>query len=295
MDILWMIIIGNTILATIWLLVRLIRKRDAKYAILFYFIPIFGFILYYVPIWVLMIRKRVGYDRDSLVNRIPVDKTVEQVDLEEAFRLAPIQDVLIEGSDMEKRQLLLNRLKKDMNSSYETIKEAKNDSDSESVHYVSSVRMELYNKNYTELESAREAYRNQNGEDEKRNLLKILSDFIHSDLLQEIEQKMYMEEFCNLFKDSNKKNFVEAYNDYIRFLCDMKYDKDVHLELKKGNVEYWNYETYNQLLNYFYDEKEKNNFYWVMKELKNSKLLLDQRGINLIRFWQEGGSVDVID
>lgn len=302
MDILLIIIIANTILSTIWMLIRLIRKKDIKYVIIFYFTPVLGFMIYYFPRWTLMIRKRVGYDRASLVNRIPVEESIEQINLEEAFRVVPLQDVLAEGSDTEKRQLLLERLKKDMNHSYEMIKDAKDDSDSESVHYVSSVRMELYNKYYSELEMARKDFEKINDEeftdnrDEiKTNFFSVLSEFIHSDLLQEIEKKIYMEEFCKLFVGVDKNLFKKAYNDYMLFLCNLDYEKEILQELDEKNTEYWTYEIYNQLLDYSYRKKRKDDFYWIMENLKKSNILLDQRGIELIRYWQEGGKDNVID
>ena len=280
MGILLIIVIVNTILSTIWMSIRLIRKRDIKYVIIFYFIPMFGFMIYYFPRWTLMIRKKVGYDRASLVNRIPVEESIEQINLEEAFRVVPLQDALTEGSDAEKRHLLLERLKKDMNHSYEMIKDAKDDSDSESVHYVSSVRMELYNKYYLELEMAHKAFEETNdveftGDKNKikENLFHVLSEFIHSDLLQEIEKKIYMEEFCELFVGADKNLFEEAYNDYLLFLCNLEYEKKILLELDEKNTEYWTYEAYNQLLDYFYRKKRKDEFlldYGELKEVKDS-------------------------
>lgn len=298
MNIIWMIIIMNTAITSIWSILRIIRKRDVKYAIILFFVPLFGYVLYYLPRWAFMIRKQAGYDRDSLVNRIPVERTVEQTDLEAAFRVAPIQDVLVAGNDMEKRQILLSRLKKNMDESYDSIKVARDDADSESVHYVSSVRMELYKKYYAELEAARTLYiekkMSEDQETAKESLLRILNEFIRSDLLQKVEMDIFMEEYCERFQDMNRQKYPNAYNNYVYFLCVLYRETEIRLELKEENASLWGYETYNRLLSYFYNENEKETFYWIMKKLRSSRLLLDQKGMELVRFWKEEDTNHVV-
>ncbi len=298
MDILWTIMIVNTVLTAIWSIVRIIRKRDAKYAMILFFVPVFGFVLYYLPRWIFMIRKQAGYDRDSLVNRIPVERTVEQADLEDAFRVAPIQDVLVAGNDMEKRQILLSRLKKNIDESYDSIKVAKDDEDSESVHYVSSVRMELYKKYYTELDSARKLYEENKTQTDsqmaKEKLLHVLNAFIRSDLLQKVEMDIFMDEYCERFQDMNRHKYPDAYNNYVYFLCVLRREEEIHMELIEENAAIWEYETYNQLLSFYYNKNEKEAFFWIMKQLRKSKLLLDQKGMELVRFWKEEDANHVI-
>lgn len=290
MNILVLIIVVNAIGALLWYIINRKKGRDGRLILLFLLIPVFGYLLYYLPRWWFYLRSSVGYDRDSLVNRIHIDKAVEELDLQEAYSVVPVQDVLLHGNNHEKRKLLLNQLKKGIDSSYQIIRSAEADSDSESVHYVSAARMELYNKWYQKLDKARNRYEeNIENEVAKAELFSCLSTFISSNLLQNAEKTLYMEQFCSLFADNDRTQYVEAYNDYLVFLCELNEKDGLYNEINEDHSKIWTYETYKRILNYLYEMGEKERFYGVVTYLRNSKLVLDNEGIQLIRYWQTGG------
>lgn len=296
MKILMYLIICNTMISMLCLYMRMARKKDWRVAILFLLIPGLGFLLYYVPVIAFGIHKKAGYDRDSLVSRIHVDKTVEKLDMESAFGVVPLQDVLLQGSNKEKRRLLLNQVKRGIDKSYHTIKVAGEDTDSESVHYVSAVRMELYHKYYQRMEKARKEWESGiDNQQSKEKLLDALSQFIKSDLLQTMEKTLYMKEFCELFPVEEKNQYVKSYNDFLCFCCELKRDEQIIAELSEENTPLWEYRTYKEILNYFYEKEEKEHFYWVMNQLSKSDLVLDNEGVQMIRYWQGGNENIVIN
>ena len=230
-----------------------------------------------------------AYDRESLVSRIHIEKAIEGIDPEEAYRVVPIRDALIESSNREKRNLILSQLKKGIQSNYRTIKVAEMDEDSETVHYVSAVKMEVYNKLYKEVTEGYKLYNeNPKNMDVKEKLLNNLSEFIHSGLLQKVERNLYIKKFCDLFQGEDKFYYQDAYNDYIGFLCEMEHDDLLEMELTKDCSLLWNYKTYKQLLNYYYKKGNQKNFYWTLDMLCQSKIVLDQEGIQMIRYWKTG-------
>ena len=99
-------------------------------------LPVLGEIIYFLPQLLLCIAKSGNYDRESLVKRLEVEQEHVMPELKKELNVIPISDAMAVSSNVEKRTLLLDQLKKNIFTNYKTILIAGTDSDSESVHYV---------------------------------------------------------------------------------------------------------------------------------------------------------------
>ena len=290
------LILGNAVLTLLWAAIRISRKQNAWMAVLFFLLPWFGFLIYGVPKLVWKCAKTTGYDRESLVGRHQVERAAQKLDEKLAFDVVPVQDALTWGSNHEKRRLLLEQMKQGIDTRYQTIKQAGSDSDSESVHYVSAAKMELYNRHYEELAAAQRAWDEQPEDPErKQRLLGVLRHFLDSDLLQQVETELYLTRYCDLFDPEDEGNEPENYRAYLDYCCRLGLRDQIDAQLKKEKSALWDFETFKTLLRYFYDQKDSQRFYLVLQWLKESSLVLDQEGIELITNWQEGRVKDAVN
>lgn len=284
------IAVVNFAASIIFLISAVSKKQKIGLTIYFMVFPVMGFVIYYLPQWILNIRKQFSYDRESLVKRFDIEQVQSVPVVEKELNIVPIADAMAVSSNAEKRLLLLEQLKKDIHTNYKVVLPAGKDSDSESAHYVAAAKMEVYRGKQEKIGKMRKQMEKEPENAEYlREYLKELTDYIESDLLTEREAELYKADYCNRLEHAKRKTKVtgDEYNCYVMYLVDLKRYKEAEAFWKKFNQCEGNEMAYRKMLQMYYDVGDKQKFYTCLDGLRRSAIKLSPEGLKILRYWTE--------
>lgn len=284
------VVIGNAVISLIYAVVMLAKRKNPVLSLFFLSLPVLGMGIYAIPLCVLKIRGRGIYDRETLVKRLDIEKERRSPEVEKELDVIPVEDAMEVSSNTEKRALLLNQLKKDMNIGYRSILPAGKDHDSESAHYVASARMEVYRRKQAVLAECKaiweqDLYNFQN----MQNYLTELAAYIGSELLSEKEANVYKTEYCGIMefvcKEEKDVFSQEEYSCYLRYLVELGESEKAEQCWKKMSSEKKNEKAYQAMLQLYYERKDEKTFYQCLEELKQSNINLSAELLKFVRYW----------
>lgn len=292
-NIVFAIIMMNTILSVIFAVKMRSDRQKAWIALFFFMFPVMGFMIYFIPLSLFKIRGMISsYDRETLIKRVEIKQENVMPVVERELNVIPIEDAMAVSSNSEKRALLLEQLKKDINGNYKSVLAAGGDSDSESAHYVAAVKMEVYRRKQSKLLAAKREWEKDDADNEKLiYYLKVLEEYVESELLAEKEAQIYKKEYCSVVETYLKidKNIITEleYSCCLSYLIDLKqYEKAEQLWEQIPDM-CKNEDTYFNMLKMYYENGNKNMFYNYLDALGMSKIILSSDGLKMLRYWQE--------
>lgn len=281
----------NIVLTILYGFHKFRKKQNAGLILLFLFLPILGFIIYLIPHMVQNKSGKEYYDRESLVKRFEIEKSLERPDMEMELNVVPIEDAMAVSKNVEKRSLLLNQLKKDIYSNYKELIAAENDKDSESAHYVAAAKMEVYRSQQKQWMKILKEYE-ENPESIKHYtaVMYELRNFIDSRLMSNREQNMYKKKYCDLMEGQlsiEKSNvFTEGYVPYLTYLIELEQYEKAEKFWEEKKVYLKNETCYMKMMEMYYKTRDKQKFTDCMRELQaDSQIRLSAEGLNNIRYW----------
>lgn len=282
----------NFIASIIFAIVSVPNRQKSGLAAFFAVFPVMGFIIYFLPQWLLNIRKKYSYDRESLVKRFAIERAEAMPVVGKELNVIPIKDAMAVSSNKEKRELLLEQLKKDIHTNYKVVLPAGSDSDSESAHYVAAAKMEVYRKKHGELSKAKKELEKQPESTEiLRKYLKELQQYIASELLAEKEAEVYKAEYCQRMEQAENMEdngmTAEEYSCYLIYLVELKRYKEAERFWRKHKQDEKNEASYWKMLQMYYEMGEKQKFYQCLDSLEESPIKLSPEGLKLLRYWTE--------
>ncbi len=299
MIIIYSILLINSLLVLNFIATSIRNKSKLFLSLFFIFLPLIGFIIYIVSMIVIKFLNSKLYDRLNLVKRYKSEEEIHAPDVDKELNIIPINDAMVISNTFEKRKLLLDQFKKDIYVNYKNILDASNDKDSETAHYVASVKMEVYNKLNLALQEAIKTYENVKSENDKKknetttySLLTALINIIESKLLSDNELILYIIRYCDLVEEVLLINSEEADLDLIEFLDKfimysvyIKRYTHVIATFNKIPKKQRNERMYIQILKMYYDTNQEDNFKIIFNDLLNSSISLSSEGLELVRFW----------
>lgn len=292
---LMVLLIGNLIAAVCYAVVKAVRKEGAGVTVFFLFLPVLGFVLYFLPRILGRLFGQGKYDRASLVGRNSIKKMEEHPNMEEELNVVPVEDAMAINENREKRALLLRQLKKDINENYKALLAAEKDEDSESVHYVAATKMEVYRVLHQHWLECSRAYEQDQEDGEKfREVCEALRKLIESQVLSGREQEMYRKKYCSLME---AQVLIDE-----SVLLDLDYEKWmaylIELERFQAAEQLWdqrrdrlkNENSYMKMTELFYRRREKKKFHACIAELqKDRQIRLSAPGLERVRYWMQRG------
>lgn len=289
----FLLLVVNLLCAVAFALIQ-IRKGQMFWMILFFvFLPLLGFIIYYIPQLLQRIFKMGKYDRDSLVNRLSIEGAIKHPSVSSELNIVPVVDVMTVGKNTEKRTLLLDQLRKNLYGNYKEVLAAENDEDSESAHYIAAAKMEVYRSKQNEMSCLIKAYENNKQSEEAYHLMmSALEEFIESELLSEREKGIYRRKYCSFveLQMSNKQDslFQTELETYLCYLVEIEsYEKVVHVW---ETMDIHSEKVYMEMLQLFYDKRDEVKFNECFQRLQSDfKVQLSAQGLEKVRFWLERG------
>lgn len=287
-------LVVNLALSALYAAVSGIRHEDMGMALFFVFLPGLGFLLYFLPGLLRAFLKNAGVDREAvLTHAFEIERQPEHPDVREALNLVPVEDAMAVSGNAEKRALLLAQLKKDLKENYRVLLAAAQDEDSETVHYVSAAKMEIYRLQQTRwLECRRDYERDPEDPEIYHEACDALLEMLSSGVLSKREQSAYRKRLCALVQgqiDSRESEVsMEEYEGYLDALIELGQYAQAELLWQGHSDRLQSEAAYHDMLKMFYQMGERKEFESVLDELrKNRQVRLSPRGLERVRYWTE--------
>lgn len=289
----WILVI-NFALAVLYAVIKRLRREGAGMAVFFIFLPVLGFLIYFLPGLLRMFLEGAGIDREAvLTHAFEIDRQPEHPDVREALNVVPVEDALAVSGNTEKRALLLKQLEKNLEENYKILLAAEQDEDSESAHYVAAAKMEIYRLWQARWLECRRDYEQEPGDPEKyHTACTALIEMLASGVFSDREQRTYRKRLCSLVQGQidTEESVVslKEYEEYLSSLIELGQYADAEF-LWRAHAEQMRSETaYQTMLKMFYQTGERQKFEALLHDLrKNKQVRLSPQGLAQLRYWTE--------
>lgn len=257
-------------------------------------IPVFGILFLVVSDLSNKFKKKeMIYDREELMAKRAKKEFLIKPDYEQYINLVPLEEALILADPYEKRKLLLDILKKNMDGYISYVKMAIEDKDSETAHYAASTLMELTRKHMLVLQSmALEYEKNQEDLEFCISYADSLKQYADSGILEENDRQKYLNQYIQvvekiILKEENNIS-EDVYTEFIGALMEVENYNNIEKWCKEYKQLYPKSEKpYICFLKYYYLTGQTRKFFKVLTDLKNSTLPISKDTLSIIRFWTE--------
>lgn len=298
MKLLWTVFILNSCIAVIYGFWRM-RKRDndkletAAKILVILLCPIAGalFLLAGYVIYRYVFKREV--DLEDVVFRKERVKTFLRADEDRGRTMVPMEEALVITDKTNLRNLMLNVVRADTGNSLASIAKALDSEDSETSHYAASVLQD-------ELNGFRAMVQNVYNEilEEKEDQLvhvRLLIEYMNPVLSQRVftdmEQKdmvLRMASVCQILYDKEPdKMSGEYFEDIALRLLEIKEYDHCRIWCERA-VKYFpkRLSTYTCQLKLYFSCGDRESFFRVLRELKQSDVVIDNETLELIRVFQ---------
>lgn len=236
---------------------------------------------------------RIFYDSSIDLAAITFSKervdVLEHPDVESEINLVPMEEAIMIEDKESLRQLLLTVLRGDMSKSINAVTKALNSSDSEASHYAASAIMDIMNEFQNTIQKFQaQLEANPDDVEIKQLYIEYLIKMLSTDFLSDLELKTYvymLQHICQTLYENNKGSMKVKYE-----------TKLINLLVKIGDIQtaqLWiehlledfpdDMEMYRCVLHFYYDTKDKDQFFLHLDKLKKSDINIDKDLLELIR------------
>ncbi len=301
--ILILILLVNTILAILYLILGLVRRKNkdqerghrGKYILLSIVIlicPVVGIcFLCFSHLLYKVFSKRevdmsdVSFSREKVQIYIPAD-------VKRDINIVPMADVLNISDIKYRRQMVLDVLKKDARRAMNSIALAMDNDDSETSHYAASVLMDALSEFRGNMQNMLKNF-NETPEDSELGImiLEYLSEILHQNVLTGGEKTSYIymadQVGETIFKETRYALNGQIYSELTEFLMEVgdyqtaKKWGDRALEYQPDSVE-----SYICNLKLYFKYENREEFFLCMDKLKASNLTVGKEAMEYIRLFQ---------
>ena len=287
----------NLIVTIVYLLFNLFRKEDNSAScwirvIVMLLCPVTGPLIFFVGYIAFLLFFHEEVDLSDVVFSKERVKQYVHADEERERNLVPLEEALEITDKGSLRTLMLNVLRGNIWKSLSTISMAMNSEDSETAHYAASILQNALNDFRIDVQKDYQYMQQEENEDERPEYAHRLIEYMNPILKQRV------------FTEMEQKNQVDILDD----ICEMLYAKDPAgmkseefeavslrlLELSEyERCEKWcdravlhhPYElsTYTCRLKLYFSLEEREKFFQILNELKESGISVDQETLEMIR------------
>ena len=263
-------------------------------SIIIFLIPIFGALFFLLTdILEKLERNPMTYNREELMAKRAKKQFLVKPDYNQYVNLVPLEEAFILSDPYEKRKLLLDILKKNMDGYIRQVKLALGDNDSETSHYAASTIMELTRKHMLLLQSMEVEYeKNEEDIDFSLEYGENLKKYADSGILEEKDRKKYLYQYIKVIEkiiyevENNLKE--DIYINLIEALMEVESYNNIEKYCMEYKKEYpLSEQAYIYLLKYYYATGQTLSFFKILKDLKETTIPISKNTLSLIRFWEE--------
>ncbi len=201
-----------------------------------------------------------------------------------------IDDFLAFGDKSERRQNVIEVLKRDSGAYIDRLKLALNDEDGETAHYVASAVSELRRSLDLKLQKFSYEYES-NIKDFNSSIsyYEVIDEYINSGILDSVGQKQYKHMAIKVLQNIIKKESIPERFHYK--LVSLLIEVGEFIDAGKYSIEYIEKfkteKAYLSRLSCLFSLRQKNEFDTVFNQLRVSNIKLTNKGLEIVRFWLE--------
>lgn len=289
----------NFLIVVIYLLWNLLlRKKENKgsywiRAIVMLLCPVVGvcFFLISQVLYILFFSEPV--DLEDVVFSKERVRTFVHADEESERNMVPLEEAIAITDTDGLRKLMLNIVRGDISKTLSAISLALNSEDTETAHYAASVLQDELNEFRMTVQRQ---YKYITTQEENRllyagMLVDYLNQFLEQKVLTELEQKSYvkiMDEVCNLIYYEEKERLSSTqYEAVCLRLMEVEDYENCEKWCKRAIYEYPNsLSSYTCQLKLYFNSGQKERFFAVIDELKQSAIVIDSETLELLRVFR---------
>jgi len=289
-----LIVIGivNLIVAVICFLLKLRRKDNASITTLIVMIlcPVLGPLFYLLSFVFRVLFFREPVDLEGVVFSKDKYKGVFRSQEERESNIISVEEAIEITNNKDLRRLMMNVVQGDIKNSLQAILLALNSEDTETAHYAASVLQDALNEFRMTVENYRKKLRENDGKDLSfaPEAIEYMNGFLEQKIFPEVELKNFvyiMETFGQIAYEKDPYMLEDSMYEAIcmRMLDIRDYD-NCELWCTRSKKQYPDMlSTYTCQLKLYFNKRDRENFFRVVEEVKNSPVVLDRETLELIR------------
>lgn len=220
-------------------------------------------------------------------------KAVTHAEVERERNMVPLEEAIEITNQKELRTLMMNVVRGDIDKFLASISLALNSEDTEAAHYAASVLQDALNDFRMNVEKQRQLVL-QGGEEQKliaEDLIEYMNQVLEQRVFTDLEQQNYveiMDDICEIYYNGQPEEMNNSQYEAIsmRLLEISDYDK-CKKWCERARYHYPNtLSTYTCQLKLYFTNGQKQRFFEVIEELKQSAVVIDNETLELIRVFQ---------
>lgn len=229
-------------------------------------------------------------DLDGVIFSKERVRTFIRADEESERNMVPLEEAIEVASTDELRNLMMNIVRGDIQKSLATIALALNSEDTETAHYAASVLQDAINDFRITVQKEVAVLKEEEGSVavSAGMLVDYMNQVLRQHVLTEIEQKDYvkiMDEVCDIFYEKEKERMTGAQFEAICLrLLEIEEFEMCQKWCERAVYQYPNtLSTYTCQLKLFFNSGQKERFFEVLNDLRQSSIVVDSETLELIR------------
>jgi tetratricopeptide (TPR) repeat protein len=295
----WLFIVaGVNLLAAVIVLIVLLRKDKQNALATFLFliaIPVIGFLLLGLASLLAAFRRKNApeYDFADLMTFQSSKQYSIRPNIKEELDLVSVEESVHISAIQEKRNLVRNILKRDIEKYSRSIRVALKDHDSETAHYAASAIMEVYRKMALGVQRIASAYEEDRDDVEVAAVyLQALWNYISSGILSERDREQSIQKYLAAVQRIRSKDpGLLSQKEYIRMsglYSENGSLKEAEKWAREALIKYETEDAYLNMLKVAYIMRNKEMFDTVLSDLRKSKVILSDKSVDQLRYWIAG-------
>lgn len=233
-------------------------------------------------------------DLDGVIFSKERVRTFIRADEESERNMVPLEEAIEVADTDDLRNLMMNIVRGDIQQSLAAISLALNSEDTETSHYAASVLQDALNdfRATVQKEFTRLRTEEKNVAESAGMLLDYMNQVLRQKVLTEIEQRDYvkiLDEVCEIFYDREKERMTSAQFEAVCLrLLEVEEFEFCRKWCERMVYQYPNtLSTYTCQLKLFFNSGQKERFFEILNELKQSSIVIDSQTLELIRVFQK--------
>lgn len=289
------VLVLNTLAVILYLWWGLNKKRKGcvPKAVVMFLCPVVGgafFLLSYL--WYQLFFSQPVDLTDVVFSKERI-KAVTHAEVERERNMVPLEEAIEITDEKELRNLMMNVVRGDIDKYLASISLALNSEDTEAAHYAASVLQDALNDFRMNVEKQRQLVL-QGGEAQKliaEDLIEYMNQVLEQRVFTDLEQHNYvevMDDICEIYYNGQPEEMNNSQYEAIsmRLLEISDYDK-CKKWCERARYHYPNtLSTYTCQLKLYFTNGQKQRFFEVIEELKQSAVVIDNETLELIRVFQ---------
>ncbi len=280
------------------------KLKFVFYALIMLLCPVVGIAFLVISFLLLHILFHREVDISDVIFSKERVKEAKKADPDREMNVVPLEEALAISNQQDLRALLLNVIRSDdSRQSLPAIAMALNSSDSETSHFAASVLSDALNdfraqtqKMVTKICGAAEKAEKENAASSKCkidledciSLLTSMNNVLKGKILSAVEQVDMvhkMEEVCEAFYRYRRENMESQFYEWISLRLLGIGDFAEAEKWGRRSMEDYPEElsSYTALLKVYFAKQDREHFFSLLKQLKNSSIVIDSQTLNLIR------------